>query len=124
MLINAIRAAGHEAVAHDTVFPPTAEDEEWIAYAGRHQLIVITKDKMIRKRPNELAALRAASLQAIVLTSGDTRMAEYATQLVLVLPEIEALLRANDPPTIIRVASSGAVSIVPPAPLNLRQRKP
>lgn len=123
ILVEAVSQAGHHVIAHDSIFPQTADDEHWIQYAVEQNLIFITKDKMIRKRPNELAALRAASLRVIVLVSGDTRMADYAQKLVVALPVIETLLNRTPPPVLIRFTSTGDAAVIPADPIRLSRRK-
>ena len=38
-------------------FPKGTKDVEWLSYVGENNLVLITKDKGIRKKPNEKALL-------------------------------------------------------------------
>lgn len=43
--------------------PGMTPDPEWIAEVGRCGLTAITRDKNIRRRPNELRAVRAGEVR-------------------------------------------------------------
>ncbi len=57
IVANALRQAGAEVHIHDDYFPANARDEEWLRVVGQRGWVVLTKDKMIRYRGPELAAL-------------------------------------------------------------------
>ena len=61
VLDDALRAAGIPFVAHRQLFAPDTPDTEWIAEVGRRGWVVVTRDKNIRRRPNELRAVRDAA---------------------------------------------------------------
>jgi hypothetical protein len=46
------------------------DDETWLEEAGNRGWIVLAKDERIRRRPNELAAIRASRVKAFYLTAG------------------------------------------------------
>jgi hypothetical protein len=48
-------------------------DEVWLADAGDHDWVVLTKDDAIRRRPAELEALIAAGVRVFCLTSAGLR---------------------------------------------------
>lgn len=68
LLDSALRAAAIPFVAHREVFEPDTPDPEWIGEAGRRGWTVVTCDKNIRRRPNELRAVRAAKVRLFALT--------------------------------------------------------
>jgi predicted nuclease of predicted toxin-antitoxin system len=82
VLDAALRAAGIPFVAHLDVFRPDTPDAEWIAQVGLRGWVVITRDQNIRRRPNELRAVRSASLHLFALTSGNLSAAETASVIV------------------------------------------
>jgi predicted nuclease of predicted toxin-antitoxin system len=82
VLDAALRAAGIPFVAHREVFRPDTPDAEWIAEVGRQGWVVITRDQNIRRRPNELRAVRAAGLHLFALTSGNLSAAETASVII------------------------------------------
>jgi hypothetical protein len=46
------------------------DDETWLEEAGNRSWIVLAKDQRIRRRPNEVAAIRASKVKAFYLTAG------------------------------------------------------
>ena len=62
-LDSALRAAGIAFERHRDHFAEDTEDVAWIAEIGRRGWVAVTRDQRIRRRPNELAAVRAASIQ-------------------------------------------------------------
>lgn len=77
-----LRAAGIPFVAHREVFRPDTPDVEWIAEVGRCGWVVVTRDQNIRRRPNELRAVRAAGLRLFALTSGNLSAAETVSAII------------------------------------------
>jgi len=74
----ALHQAGIRFVAHRALFADDTPHVDWIAEVGRRGLIVLTRDQEIRRRPNELAAVRAARIHLFALTSGNLSADETA----------------------------------------------
>ena len=81
-LASALTAAGVAAITHDELFAEDTPDEEWLTRAGREGWIVLTKDKLIRKRRLERDALIAANVRAFVFTGGNMSGVEMAESIV------------------------------------------
>jgi len=75
-----VRRLGCEALTKLEVFDGRrVEDTEWIAWADQEQLVVLTKDDAIRRRPLERAALAESSLRVFCLTNANlTKAAQVA----------------------------------------------
>jgi hypothetical protein len=58
-------------------------DEAWLALAGERGWAVLMKDDSIRRRPAELAALRAAAVKAFCVTNANLTGEEQARRLVI-----------------------------------------
>ena len=69
--------------------------------------VVLTGDKRIRTRPNELAAVRKAALHMFALTSGNLTAAETARILVAAWPRIQAAVVDTAPPMMWSITRSG-----------------
>ncbi|MFQ5925966.1 MAG: hypothetical protein ACE5MH_00850 [Terriglobia bacterium] len=108
----ALRQAGAEVRVHDDLFPPNAKDEDWLPEVGRKGWVVFTKDRKIRYRASERAALMRAGVRAFVLTAGDLQGVEMAQIFVKALPAIFRFVARNSPPFIAKVARSGAVTML------------
>lgn len=104
--VAALRAAGYEVVAHDDQFPQSTLDEEWLPEAGRNGWIVITRDKMIRRRQNELEALRVAKVIAFVVTAGSATGDEVAAMLVKHADRMIDLATGARPPAVFSLSRS------------------
>lgn len=68
---SALRDAGFTVEIHDYHLPPDAPDEAWIALCGQRHWIAITKDKRIRHRTHEIAAIKLHKAKVIVLRAKD-----------------------------------------------------
>ena len=111
-IADALRQAGAEVRVHDDCFPPDARDEDWLREVGQKGWIVLTKDRHIRCRAPELAALQKAGVIAFVLTGGNLQGAEMAQIFVGALPAINRFVSKYPPPFIAKVTRSGTVSML------------
>lgn len=108
----ALRQAGAAVEIHDDHFPPSAKDEDWLREAGKRGWTVLTKDRRIRHRTPELAALIKAGVRVFVLAAGDLQGVEMAEIFVKALPAINRFAARNSPPFIARVTKGGSVSML------------
>jgi len=95
-----LRAAGASVEVHDAHFPPDATDETWLRAVGAKGWIVLTKDRRIRYRPNELSALKEAKVVAFVLVAGNLIGSEMADLFVKTLRKIERIAGSATPPAV------------------------
>lgn len=78
-----LRASGWSLRTHHEAFGERDEkvpDVEWLEYCGREVLPVLSKDRRLRYRPQEIAAIRRRRVKAFVLTRGSLRAAEQAAR--------------------------------------------
>jgi len=78
-----LRAAGWALRTHHEVFGARDEDVpdvEWIEYCGREELPVLTKDRRLRYRPDEIASVRRHRIKIFVLARADLLTAEQAAR--------------------------------------------
>lgn len=81
----ALRQAGWLVRPHFEVFGARDEevsDAEWLEYCGREGLLVLTKERRLRYRPREVAAIRRYRVRAFVLTSGHLTAAQQAERFI------------------------------------------
>jgi hypothetical protein len=69
------------------------EDTEWIAWADDEDVVVLTKDDAIRRRPLERAALARSSLRVFCLTNANLTKAEQVLRFERLWP---AILRRSE----------------------------
>jgi hypothetical protein len=74
---------------HDN-FPEGTIDEVWLEYVGKNRLVLITKDKMIRKNPNEKAALLKYGIVAFFIGGEKAGIKEISKQLINAWDKMEA----------------------------------
>jgi predicted nuclease of predicted toxin-antitoxin system len=108
-LDQALREAGIPFVAHRDLFAHDTPDVEWIAEVGRRGLVVLTRDQEIRRRPNELAAVRAACIHLFALNSGNLSAGEAAALCVAVWPAIQRAVARYPVPAIFSITRGGRV---------------
>lgn len=109
-LDEALREAGIPFVAHRDRFDHDTPDAAWIAEVGRQGWAVLTRDQEIRRRPNELAAVRAANLHLFALTSGNLSAAETAALCVAAWPAIQRAVAQHPAPAIFSVTRGARVT--------------
>lgn len=95
-----LREAGWRVHKHVEVFRERDEsvsDLEWLELCGRKELVVLTKDRRLRYRPREIAAIRRYRVKAFVLTSGNLTAVEQAQRLLDHAEPIETACSASGP---------------------------
>lgn len=106
----ALRAAGIAFVAHRDRFPDDTPDAEWIAAVAGLGWVIVTRDRRIRYRANEAAAVRRGRLHMFALTSGNVSATETAAIVVKAWPAIQRAVAATPPPMMWSITRSGTVS--------------
>ncbi len=109
---EALRNAGIPFVAHDDKFAKNCADVDWLPVVGREEWIVITRDKNIRRKPNELKAFRDAKVIAFALASGNASAEDTARLVVGLYPKILRKTRGAKPPAMFSVTLAGTISPV------------
>lgn len=98
----------------DDEFPPTTTDAVWLAEVGRREWMVVTRDKKIRTRPAERAAIVAASVGCFVLDQKkDPTRWEYLKLLAGRLDDMEILFKNTPTPFLYAVSASGQLRLLP-----------
>jgi hypothetical protein len=97
---QALRNAGWILRTHHEVYGDRDEDVpdvEWLELCGRESLPVLTKDRRLRYRPTEIAAIRSFGVRAFVLTGGSLRATEQAARFDRSRHRIEEACAATGP---------------------------
>ena len=63
-------------------FPAGTEDVEWLPYVGENKLILVTKDKGIKRKPNEKALLLQYNIVAFYLGGSEKSGHNILKQLI------------------------------------------
>lgn len=111
-MATALRRAGATVKIHNDHFLQDARDETWLLDVGKRGWVVLTKDDRIRYRATELAAVVAARVALVALSSGNLTGEEMAQAFVAALPRMSRVFATQRPPFITKVTRSGEVSMV------------
>lgn len=109
---DALRKANLEVRIHDEHFSAGEKDETWLRDVGQWRWVVVTNDKKIRYRHNELAALLRNAVRAFVFTSGNLTGKEMAEVFLKALPKISRLLEKHQEAFVATISRAAAVRIV------------
>lgn len=97
-------------------FPSGCPDEEWLPNVGEKlhsdEWVVLTKDKWIRRRPAEKAALEKAGIAAFVLSSKRLTGEEMGAAFAKAYPRIRKVFRDYEPPFVATVTKSGSIKLL------------
>jgi uncharacterized protein with PIN domain len=80
---QALRSAGWTLRTHHEIYGERDEwvpDVEWLELCGNDDRPVLTKDRRLRYRPAEIAAIQRFGVRAFVLTAGSLRADEQAAR--------------------------------------------
>jgi len=120
---SALRAAGFPVVAHDERFDPATPDEYWLETAGKEGWIVLSADKSIRRKPDELKALRRHKVRAVFLTSGNLKGSEQAKLCAQNGRKIQDSAMSTQAPAMFSLTKSGDLNPLGPRPAKRRRAK-
>ncbi|HEV3024178.1 MAG TPA: hypothetical protein VGX76_16995 [Pirellulales bacterium] len=112
LVAQALRDAGVEVELLTDHFNDDVSDDEWLAEVGSRNWVALTKDKRIRRRPAELAALMKGNTRTFLLTAGNIRGADMAQAIVSALPRMKQFVRDFPAPFVATIAKSGTVRML------------
>jgi hypothetical protein len=81
-LFQALSDFGLNLEIHDNHFENDAEDPVWLVECGKHNWVVLSKDKNIKKNLLERQALLNAGVAAFFLTTGGISAEETAQAMI------------------------------------------
>lgn len=80
-LSQALKLVGKDCEHVKDVYPGGAKDVVWLEYVGEQKLALITKDKNLWKKPNEIALLRKYKIVVFYLGGSETSGHDILKQL-------------------------------------------
>ena len=105
---NALKAVRNDVMWLEDQFPHGTRDVEWLEAAGRNGWLVITRDKMIRRRHGERQAIADHNVGCFCLVqSKDPTRWEYLKLLVTTLDEMERVFAETPRPFLFGVDRQG-----------------
>lgn len=112
VLGRALTDANIPHIAHRTRFASDSPDTDWIAAASAEGWIAITRDQAIRRKPNEIAAIRASRAIIFVFTSGNLSAADTADILRKALPAIYRTAERATRPALFSIHRDATIGIL------------
>lgn len=100
---NALENAGAKIKRATKLFPRGTADEIWLEEAGKHDWIVLTRDKRIRYRQLERQSLQQAGVRTFVFIGGNVTIHGTADILVKALPRILSISESAAGPFIYHI---------------------
>lgn len=97
-----LKSAGIRVERHQAHFAHNTPDPEWIAEVGKRGWYVLTHDKTIRHRREELNAVEKNNVGMFILV-GKAYHAELANSFAAMLPKVIRFLRKYERPFIAKV---------------------
>ena len=105
---RALQQVRNDVLWLDDVFPSDTADEDWLAHCGREGWLVITRDKRIRTRPAERAAMRRNSVGVFVITTAASLDRWQLLELLVPhLREMERSFEVTPRPFVFTLSSAG-----------------
>src|SRR5262249_7372307 len=97
---------------HQDHFARGTDDEVWLRFVGESQWIVLTKDKRNRYNEWERSAVRRYRVREFYFGSGNFTGQEMADALIRAMPELRNAFEQEEPPLVVSITRSGAITIV------------
>ena len=97
---------------HQTYYARGTDDDVWLPFVGKSGWIVLTKDKRNRYNEWEKLAVQTFSVREFYFGSGNFTGKEMAESLVRALPELKRNYYSHEPPLVISITRSGAITVV------------
>ena len=92
-------------------FESDCEDHVWITEVGKRGWIILTKDKQIRSRQIEIAALMRSDTATFVLTNANTSGPKNAETFIKAMPKIFELIKRIKKPFLATITPAGDVAL-------------
>lgn len=90
-------------------FQSNAKDEDWLKYVGENGMILITRDKMIRRHEAELRAIKNYKVGAFILTGTVTNIWDTVRQVINNWLKIKDLASKTSLPFAFKVPFRGKI---------------
>lgn len=92
-------------------FPPETDDVDWLPVVSDRGWVVLTKDKAIGRRPNEVEAIARANAKVFSLVSGNLTTQQMTDLFVAVLEKLTNFTQGNQAPFIAKIYKDGKVQL-------------
>jgi PIN like domain len=110
-LAEELRALGVDVVeaGRDPALPPGTPDEDVLRWAGSNGCAFLTRDRHLRTRPAELAAIKAHAVAVFFVPPSPRTRDELCDAVTAALPRIGRCLERENRPFVRRILPNGAL---------------
>lgn len=115
IIANRLRSEGIKVEVHDDHLPPDAPDEEWIELVGQRCWVAVTRDRNVRYRGAELAAIKEHSARVVVIRMKNATGPEIAELLVRGTGQIARFVAKTPAPFVAAVYRNGSLQQIWPS---------
>jgi hypothetical protein len=103
--------AGWAVELHDDLFEQDAPDVAWLREVAASGRVILTRDKHIRRRPDELLAMTESGAR-VVFVGFEGNMRSYVDALLAGARRLQEVFDANEPPLAVRLQRDGRVEMM------------
>ena len=108
---NKLKEAGISVELHSAHFERGTPDEAWLPVVGKNRWVLLTQDRRIKWRKNEISALREFKVCAFIVAAKALRGEEIGDLIVKAMPKILRILKSTNPPLIAAINQDSVVEI-------------
>jgi predicted nuclease of predicted toxin-antitoxin system len=106
-LAHGLKGFGEDAIHLTDVYAKGTPDEKWLPYVAEKGYVLFTRDKMIRRRPQQLTLIKKHKIGAFFLGGKTMDRWNYIRQIVMAWHKIEATVKKETPPFAYQVNMHG-----------------
>ncbi len=106
-MADGMAAFGEEVEHLRDSFRADARDEDWLPYVGENEMVLVTRDEAIRRKPAELRALKSHNVGAFFLGGKNLDRCKLIQQLVRNWPRMKEYAAKTRRPFAFRIRATG-----------------
>lgn len=106
-LVNGLKEFGQDVTHLKDHFPEHTPDIKWLEFIGKNEMVLITRDRMIRKRLGELQALKIHGVGAFFLGGKNMGHWDQVLQVIRAWHRIKEYADKTKPPYAFTVSLAG-----------------
>jgi hypothetical protein len=110
-VVEALKAAGHQAIPHDALFKQNAKDHEWLPKVAKLGYVILSFDEHLRTNALERQAIKNSKASVFVFVSKNLIGDEMALAFVKAAGAMRRFaVKHKHQPFIAKVYSSGSIA--------------
>jgi len=110
-ITSILRAAGISIVVYKEHFEPGTADETWLPTIGKNGWVLLTQDSRIRRRKNEIQALRDYDVRAFVISAKGLMGQQIGELILSSMPKMLRILKNTKPPFVALVNRDSVITL-------------